>query len=131
MPFSRLSWVPFSCTLRRSAEHTSSDCIWGFSQSVLTSDSQVTSASGLSAWCCAGRAESGRTRDWLIRIFGALCCVSICETDSKVKFLLKIKCFWVRTVFFVLVKLIYGVHIILRQFKIKHVKIRNNSFLMR
>lgn len=56
-----------SCTLRRSAEHTSSDCIWGFSQSVPTSDSQVTSASGLSAWCCAGRAESGRTRDWLIR----------------------------------------------------------------
>ena len=67
MPFSRLSWVPFSCTLRRSAEHTSSDCIWGFSQSVLTSDSQVTSASGLSAWCCAGRAENGRIRDWLIR----------------------------------------------------------------
>ena len=67
MPFSRLSWVPFSCTLRRSAEHTSSDCIWGFSQSVPTSDSQVTSASGLSAWCCAGRAENGKIRDWLIR----------------------------------------------------------------
>ena len=64
---SRLSWVLFSCTLRRSAEHTSSDCIWGFSQSVLTSDSQVTSASGLSAWCCAGRAENGKIRDWLIR----------------------------------------------------------------
>ena len=29
--------------------------------------SQVTSASGLSAWCCAGRAENGRIRDWLIR----------------------------------------------------------------
>ena len=67
MPYSRLSWVLFLCTLRRSAEHTSSDCIWGFSQSVPTSDSQVTSASGLSAWCCAGRVESGRTRDWLIR----------------------------------------------------------------
>ena len=66
-PYSRLSWVLFSCTLRRSVEHTSSDFIWGFSQSVLTSDSQVTSASGLSAWCCAGRAESGRIRDWLIR----------------------------------------------------------------
>lgn len=38
-----------------------------FSQSVLTSDLQVTSASGRSAWCCAGRAESGRIRDWLIR----------------------------------------------------------------
>lgn len=56
-----------SCTLRRSVEHTSSDFIWGFSQSVPTSDSQVTSASGLSAWCCAGRAENGRIRDWLIR----------------------------------------------------------------
>lgn len=66
-PYSRLSWVLFSCTLRRSVEHTSSDFIWGFSQSVLTSDSQVTSASGRSAWCCAGRAESGRIRDWLIR----------------------------------------------------------------
>ena len=66
-PYSRLSWVLSSCTLRRSVEHTSSDCIWGFSQSVPTSDSQVTSASGLSVWCCAGRAENGRTRDWLIR----------------------------------------------------------------
>ena len=27
----------------------------------------MTSASGLSVWCCAGRAESGRIRDWLIR----------------------------------------------------------------
>ena len=27
----------------------------------------MTSASGLSAWCCAGRAENGKIRDWLIR----------------------------------------------------------------
>jgi hypothetical protein len=43
----------------------------------------VTSASGLSAWCCAGIAESGRTRDWLIRIFGALCRVSIFKPIQK------------------------------------------------
>ena len=33
--------------------------------------------------CCAGRAESGRTRDWLIRIFGALCRVSIFKPIQK------------------------------------------------
>lgn len=27
----------------------------------------MTSASGPSVWCCAGRAGSGRIRDWLIR----------------------------------------------------------------
>ena len=56
-----LSWVLFSCTLAWSVEHTSSDFIWGFSQSVLISDSQVTSASEPSVWSL--RWKSGKWKN--------------------------------------------------------------------